>query len=1549
MSAIRSVIVACIVFFIAIVDSYGQNVPVGGQPPAASPLPVRGAYNTTSRINLVREWGPNMPVSDPQAVTDPARTIREIVQVTRYYDGLGRPLQVVSKKASPSGKDVVAPVYYDDYGKSSRSYLPYVANQESTGNGLFKADPFTQQTTSLQAINAYPGEQIYYGTTEIEASALSRVVKTTSPGNSWAGNGVGLHSDYNTNTIDDEVQLWRFDNATMTPYSIGAYAAGELLKQATTDESGKSSIGYTDKAGRLVLKKVQAADEPSVGHEGWICTYYVYDDLGNLSCVISPGAVSKLKENGWTAPDPGLWDKLCYRYTYDARGRSIVKKAAGAGEEYLVYDRRDRLVFSQDANQRAAGQWIVMFYDELNRPVMTALYNSPATREQLQARMDTAGGSSAITVTSTIISPQDLTVRIREDGTPAHLARRSVTLLSGFESKPGDPFIAGLDNTPARTITETITVLNNPLPGISNYTPLAIYYYDNYKWKGARSFDEKAVGKLDAGGQPYAEEVTPELNVLDHMTGKQLRVLSDGQEQWISTTIYYDKRGRQIQRLEDNIAGGIDVTTIQYDFSGSPLSSYLQHSNPASKTNPETRVLTKYTYDDVGRLLKTTVRINDDAVLQRDVVKNVYDELGRLQTRALGDIESLEYEYNIRGWLKSINKDYVRNGGGHYFGMELFYDYGYTQNELDGNLAGITWRRKGDDQYRSYGMQYDPAGRLAQAYYTRRDGGNWQQASEDYSVSQLRYDANGNIGKMNVQATVLGQIKPVDKLNYTYQASGNRLEKVVDSAGYHEQHDFKDGTNTTVDYTYDGNGNLLTDANKGISLVWNNVAEKPVEVHFDGQDKEIRFIYDAGGTRWKKIIESNNVTTVYTYINGFTYRNDTLLYFNHAGGRVRRNYKGALVFDYFVADHQGSIRTVLTEEKDTAFYAATFENSRNQVEEATFRNREATKEAVPTTLPWYNSQQNQYWSRLNGDDPNKRIGASIVLKVMAGDVIDLQTKAYYKTLTSSPSTAANQMVNSLANAFLGTGATVINNGKGNLLQGNNTILNTSDVLSFINNTQQNSDNSTHPKAYLTYVLFDENFNMVSGQVIRINKGADALNAYTGHLDITKSGYVYIYTSNESPVDVWFDDVFVTHQSGPLLQEGTYYPYGLEIASQSSRAAIRTANEHLYQGKELDEELGLDWYYFDARYYDPQTGRFISLDPARQFASGYSGMGNNPMMLVDPDGRWIQFAIGAALGAVVNVASHWQEITSAPSIWQGIGRGVGYGLVGGVSGVMYAAGNVAGATAISSLGNGAMDIISGHTPQEAAGSALMGVVTAPIGGAVSAEVSAVIAPVINSIKGPAIRMMIDRAVSQAVGAQVVGTGVGLMMGQNLNDAMAHALPGAMIAMGAGGAGGYFEGVQFARRYEVDPITGRFNGTLEKLQTVTTNTEISAVLEGPATKGEWSFRMDMEPGTALSSAQAPTRPYTKSTLKLGQEMHKAYKADVADGVDRIKEFRLPSGKRIDFIDIPNRTIYEYKPYNPRAINQGNAQLRDYLTELQKMPRFQGYEWKTVLETY
>ncbi|UCA62270.1 hypothetical protein KB553_23500 (plasmid) [Chryseobacterium rhizoplanae] len=66
-------------------------------------------------------------------------------------------------------------------------------------------------------------------------------------------------------------------------------------------------------------------------------------------------------------------------------------------------------------------------------------------------------------------------------------------------------------------------------------------------------------------------------------------------------------------------------------------------------------------------------------------------------------------------------------------------------------------------------------------------------------------------------------------------------------------------------------------------------------------------------------------------------------------------------------------------------------------------------------------------------------------------------------------------------------------------------------------------------------------------------------------------------------------------------------------------------------------------------------------------------------------------------------------------------------------------------------------------------------------------------------------------------------------------------------------------------------------------------------------------------------------------------------------------MPSGKRIDYLDINNGKIHELKPLNPTQLKAGEKQLQMYLEELQSPaaikanPRLKDVQWKKVLEAY
>jgi RHS repeat-associated protein len=162
---------------------------------------------------------------------------------------------------------------------------------------------------------------------------------------------------------------------------------------------------------------------------------------------------------------------------------------------------------------------------------------------------------------------------------------------------------------------------------------------------------------------------------------------------------------------------------------------------------------------------------------------------------------------------------------------------------------------------------------------------------------------------------------------------------------------------------------------------------------------------------------------------------------------------------------------------------------------------------------------------------------------------------------------------------------------------------------------------------------DDQFNPVttypqSGAIPVSNFAAGTLgtSGYTG-IPITKSGYLYIYVSNESQGwDVFCDNLTMQHRTGPITEETHYYPFGLTMAGISSKAAGSLENKYKYnkgselQHGEFSDGSGLEMYDTRFRQLDPQLGRWWQLDPKPNMGeSPYAAMGNNPILRMDPMG------------------------------------------------------------------------------------------------------------------------------------------------------------------------------------------------------------------------------------------------------------------------------------------------------------------------------------------
>ncbi|MEM9931355.1 MAG: RHS repeat-associated core domain-containing protein, partial [Bacteroidota bacterium] len=399
------------------------------------------------------------------------------------------------------------------------------------------------------------------------------------------------------------------------------------------------------------------------------------------------------------------------------------------------------------------------------------------------------------------------------------------------------------------------------------------------------------------------------------------------------------------------------------------------------------------------------------------------------------------------------------------------------------------------------------------------------------------------------------------------------------------------------------------------------------------------------------------------------------------------------------------MRTTFSSEPIITRAVATMENDPQVAayEEALFQNLANTRRtsSLNTTPPnALSSAPNQVASLNNVQGVSQ--GPARSLKVHKGDKIRLQVNARYEEPpAASPSSAIAGMVTTAVSG--GTAGAASEFGSGMTQQGG-------EALGGGMVSMSTGSPAVVPSASMNCLIFNERFEPVGNPVIvSITETAkitatnpNAVETLFVEIDITENGYINAYLSHDGTEDIWvhFDD-FVVEQETYIVQTQDYYPFG---ATHEQDGYTGSENKYRYQGKEWQAELGLNLYDFHARQYDPLLGRFTTIDPLAVAVAGmspYAGIGNNPVIYVDPDGRlfFVPILVGAVIGGAINLG-----IQAVQGNIQSVGDGFaafGIGAVAGAAAVV--APQVIGSLAGVGLTTATGGVAAGFIPGAVAGS------------------------------------------------------------------------------------------------------------------------------------------------------------------------------------------------------------------------------------------------------
>lgn len=290
------------------------------------------------------------------------------------------------------------------------------------------------------------------------------------------------------------------------------------------------------------------------------------------------------------------------------------------------------------------------------------------------------------------------------------------------------------------------------------------------------------------------------------------------------------------------------------------------------------------------------------------LAENTYDELSQLSNKKVGNnLQSIDYAYNIRGWMTHINRDQmsVPDLGGKLFAYRIRYNEkeGITNPDAalfsgkdvlaryNGNIAEVDWRSVeniGNSPSltpKRYGYAYDKLSRLRAGYYQ-----NPQNPGSKENTESIDYDLNGNITNLYRSSVIESgnTATVIDRLEYFY-ASGNKSNTIDHITDHQNNPSGYEGGSGVIHH--DANGNMDKMQDKNMESIAYNYLNLPHRIVYGGGFK-IESKYNTSGIKLQKkvprtecgIMNCTFFMDTTDYLDGFQYLTTTSTTSGGGGG-----------------------------------------------------------------------------------------------------------------------------------------------------------------------------------------------------------------------------------------------------------------------------------------------------------------------------------------------------------------------------------------------------------------------------------------------------------------------------------------------------------------------------------------------------------------------------------------------------------------------------------------------------------------------------------------